>query len=91
MLQLEQDRSSRLAEIRRLEAEISALSSLDRIDRAARERLGMAPARNLQYVTVDVSAPSGPLLPRPLIEATPSSEPESAPWWRSLLRALPLN
>jgi hypothetical protein len=91
MLRLKQEKASRAAEIHRLEAEISALMSLDRIDRAARERLGMTPARNLEYVTVDIPAPSMPLLPRPLIEAPPAADQGPAAWWRSLLRALPLN
>ena len=32
-----------------------------------RERLGMVPARNIQYISVSVEAPADPLLPRPLL------------------------
>ncbi len=86
---LERERVELAAENRELEAEVAALSSLDRVERAARERLGMVQARKVDYVSVAVEAPSGPLLPRPLIEAAPVDRP-AEPWWRSLFKALPL-
>jgi hypothetical protein len=87
-LQLLEGRQNQLsAEINVLEAEIAALSSLERTERAARERLGMVPALPPSYLAVDVEAPSGPLLPRPLVELT-LAEPEPEPWWQSLLRGL---
>ena len=48
------------AEMHQLEAEVAALASLDRTERAARERLGMVPARNIQYISVSVEAPADP-------------------------------
>ena len=89
MQRLETQRTSLQAEVYDLEAEVAALSSLDRTERAARERLGMISARNIDYMSVDVEAPSGPLLPRPLViaQARPAA---GEPWWQSLFKALPL-
>lgn len=90
MQRLETQRSDLTAQIHQVEAEIAALSSLDRTERAARERLGMVPARRIEHVSVGVEAPSGPLLPRPLTNRSPAQEPKSEPWWQSLIKALPL-
>lgn len=87
---LEREKAARTAQIHQLEADVAALSSLDRIDRAARERLGMTPARIIQYVSVNTEAPSAPLLPRPLIDSSPAYKPQADPWWQALFRALPL-
>jgi cell division protein FtsL len=80
------------AEIYRTEADVAALASLDRTERIARERLGMVPAKVSNYVTVDVQAPSGALLPRPLTRTDTQNETatKSESWWKSLLKALPL-
>jgi len=87
--QLEARRSELKARVHELEAEVAALASLERTERAARERLGMVPARDQQYIAVDVPSPSVPLLPRPLLEPTPVPDEESEPWWRALLKAVP--
>jgi len=87
--QLEARRAELKAQVHDLEAEVAALASLDRTERAARERLGMVPARDLRYVAVEVPSPSGPLLPRPLLQPTAAPEARSEPWWRALLRAMP--
>ena len=50
----------------------------------------MVPARNIQYVSVSVEAPSDPLLPRPLLNNAKQVQTPSEPWWRSLYKALPL-
>lgn len=90
MQRLEQEKAQKTAGIHQLEKDVAALSSLDRIDRNARDRLGMVPARNIQYVSVNTEAPTVPLLPRPIIDSTPIPEPQSEPWWESLIKALPL-
>jgi hypothetical protein len=90
MQRLERDKAQKTAEIHQLEKDVAALSSLDRIDRNARDRLGMVPARSFQYVTVNTEAPTVPLLPRPIIDATPLPEPQSEAWWKSFIKALPL-
>jgi cell division protein FtsB len=88
MQKLERERIDSQARIHELEAEISALSSLDRTERAARERLGMVPAINITYLDVSVAAPSGPLLPRPVVD---ESEPvrDDRAWWERLLQIFP--
>jgi cell division protein FtsL len=87
---LEREKAAKTAQIHQLEKDVAALSSLDRIDRAARDRLGMTPARRFDYISVNTEAPTVPLLPRPIIDARPTVEPQSEAWWRSLLNALPL-
>ena len=87
---LEAQKTQMQAEMHTLEAEVAALASLDRTERAARDRLGMVPARNIQYVSVSVEAPADPLLPRPLLNNAKQVQTPSEPWWRSLYKALPL-
>jgi cell division protein FtsB len=89
MQKLEAERTDTLAQIHDLEAEVSALASLDRTERAARDRLGMVPAIRIEYIAVDVPAPNGPLLPRPLTDV-PTPVPDNRAWWEKLLRVLPL-
>jgi cell division protein FtsB len=90
MQRLEIERQDLRARIHALEAEVAALSSLDRTERAARERLGMVPARRVVYIEVPFAAPDAPLLPRPLVEpiATAPEAPMAFP--ERLLRSLPL-
>jgi cell division protein FtsB len=86
---LETERIDSLARIHDLEADVSALSSLDRTERAARDRLGMVPAFNITYISVDETAPEGPLLPRPVTDV-PTPVPDQRAWWERLLQAIPL-
>jgi cell division protein FtsB len=86
---LETERMDTLARIHDLEAEVSALSSLDRTERAARDRLGMVPATNITYIGVNVPAPQGFLLPRPLTVDQPPV-PDNRSWIEKLLAAVPL-
>jgi len=86
---LETQKTDLLAQQHQIESEIAALASLDRTERAARDRLGMVPAKQIQYVTVNVQAPDEPLLPRPILKSTAPTEEPSEPWWKSLWKALP--
>jgi len=86
---LEAEKTDLQAQQHQLETEVAALASLDRTERAARERLGMVPAKNIQYIAVGVQAPDDPLLPRPLLKLTPTEAPTES-WWKSLIKALPL-
>ena len=86
---LEAERIALKAEVYDLQAEVAHLTSLDRTERVAREQLGMIRARNVSYLDVEIEAPEGALLPRPLVE--PLDEGSGVePWWESLYRALPL-
>jgi cell division protein FtsL len=89
MQRLETQKADLRAQVHELEAEVAALSSLERTERAARERLGMGPARAVEFLQVGVPAPSGVLLPRPLVGPV-STETDDDPWWLPLVRMLPL-
>ena len=91
MQRLEAERADTAARVHRLEAEVAALSSLDRIERAARDQLGMVPARTTLHIQVSVPAPDGPLLPRPVIQPLPPASANGDPWWQRLVNALPLS
>jgi cell division protein FtsL len=88
MQRLEQEKVDLTAQVHALEAEVAALSSLERTERAARERLGMVPARTTDYLNVNLPAPTGVLLPRPLA-ATPTPDERPDNWWQAVVRALP--
>jgi len=86
---LETQKLDSTARVHQLEAEVAALSSLDRIERNARDRLGMVPARNIMYVPVAVPAPDDPLVPRPVL-TTPAARVARQSIWQRLLHLLPL-
>ena len=87
--QLQAHQSDLQAQVFDLEAEVAALASLDRTERIARDRLGMVPAYTQDYISVSVDAPSGPLLPRPLLDLKAPDQKDPEPWWRSVLQLLP--
>lgn len=88
MQRLDRQRADLTAQNHQLEAEVAALSSLERVERAARDRLGMIPASRIEYVSVGLEPPNQALLPRPIVGPTaPPNEPD--PWWQSLIRVLP--
>ena len=90
MQRLEQQKATLKADVHELEAEVGALSSLERVERAARERLAMVPPKTTDYVSVGVPAPEVVLLPRPIISTAAGAGPDEAvPWWQALLQALP--
>jgi cell division protein FtsL len=87
---LERERTVLAAQVHQLEADVAALSSLERTERAARERLGMVPATRIEHITVAEALPSGPLLPRPLLSPGEAQRDEREErWWQSFLKALP--
>jgi cell division protein FtsB len=88
LLRLEQERAALTAQNHQLEADIAALASLERTERAARERLGMVPAVRTEYLSVDTPAPAGPLLPRPLLGPDAPPAGSGVAWWQTLLEAL---
>jgi hypothetical protein len=91
MQRLEREQADRRARVHQLEAEVAALSSLDRVERAARERLGMVPAPKIRYLDVAIEPPAGLLLPGPFVVPEAAAAPkEGTSWWDRLLRASPL-
>lgn len=60
---LEAERTDWRARLRTLELEVAALGSLSRIESEAAARFKMAPAKDQQYIAVDVPAPEPQKIP----------------------------
>ena len=86
---LEQERQDWSAQVHSLEAEVATLTSLDRVEREARGRLGMVPAGDALYLEVDVPPPQQQLLPRRFSASEPSASEPGTSWWQALLKLLP--
>ncbi|MEX1253843.1 MAG: hypothetical protein WEE64_05825 [Dehalococcoidia bacterium] len=88
---LEQQRLERLAHVRELERDVAALQSLDRIERDATERLGLAPPQERSSVLVNVAPPPADQQLGARTSSTDELEAEEqdSSWWRDLLRVLP--
>lgn len=65
-------------ENRRLEREVTALQSLEEVERLAREDFGLVMPGEIGYVSVPVDAPGD------VIEFLPSTPEEDKPWWRAV-------
>ena len=87
---LERTRNDWQARLQELQAEVAFLGSLDRIEKEARERLGMAPPSETVYVTVDAPAPEAQLVPLRFLPPKNEQHPQEDSWWESLLDKLPL-
>lgn len=87
---LQAEQADSTARVHALEADVAALSSLDRIERQARDSLGMVSAKNITYIQVDTPPPSGPLLPRPILNTPAVATSPPGSWWQRLTRALRL-
>jgi cell division protein FtsL len=88
---LERQRDALQAEVHSLEAEVADLSSLNRIDREARERLGLMPPARTVYLKVDRPLPERQGIPtryQPAPVGDDALTPPSESWWRGVLRAL---
>jgi cell division protein FtsL len=87
---LELQRADIRAQINTTQAEVAGLASIERIDREARERLGMAPAGRSMYVTVTQPPPSSGMPARFLNQEQAVAEATiTEPWWRTVLSKLP--
>jgi cell division protein FtsB len=88
-IQASQREQARLrSEVSLLEADVARLTSQARIERRARE-IGLVPATNPIYVTVEEPGPAPAKLPA---EYLPRQAPQPQPadsWWKSLLRWRP--
>ena len=88
---LEQERQDWSAQVHSLEAEVATLTSLDRVEREARDRLGMVPAEKVLYLQVDPPPPQQQLIPRRFAASKPSVDEPGTSWWQALLKLLPFN
>jgi cell division protein FtsL len=86
---LEQERQDWSAQVHSLEAEVATLTSLDRVEREARDRLGMVPAEKVLYLQVDTSPPPQQLIPRRFSASKPGVDESGTSWWQALLKLLP--
>lgn len=87
---LERSRDDWQARLQELQAEVAFLGSLDRIEKEARERLGMAPPSETVYVIVDAPAPETQLVPLRFLPSKSEQPHQEDSWWESLLAKLPL-
>ena len=83
--QLEGVRNDWNARIQELEAEIAVLGSLDRIEKEARQRLGMVPPDDTVYLTVDQPAPEKQIVPLRFLLPKKEQSPEDESWWELIL------
>lgn len=75
-------------EIGLLEGEVASLTSLSRIERRARE-IGLSPATDPIYVTVNEAGPAPAKLPSEYLPLTEPREVTSSPWWKPFVSWLP--
>ena len=76
-------------EIRMLESNVARLTSLPRIERRAAE-IGLSPASSPYFVAVDEPGPAPAKLPAEYLPGLASETGKPEPWWRSLMKWLPL-
>jgi cell division protein FtsL len=87
---LQQERFDKQAEVHTLEAEVALLTSIDRIDKEARGRLGMVPATSTMTLEVHKQPPAQQLVPLRFITTSTTAKVESRSWWQKLLGLVPL-
>lgn len=86
---LEDERLATQAEVHQLEAEVAVLTSIDRIEREARGRLGMVPAGKTITLEVLKPPPEQKLVPLRFLSDSKAPEASSTPWWRKMFGLLP--
>jgi cell division protein FtsB len=89
---LEREREGWSTQVRKLEAEVAALTALERVEREARYRLGLVPADERIYLEVSVPPPEQQLVPRRYLEPEDKGlldVDSGSSWWRGLLGLLP--
>ena len=87
--ELEREKVDWQARVQELEASTAALSSLDRIEKEAIERLKMGyPAKTI-YITVPGQAPAEASLPPRLLGPGQETSATHEPWWERALGWLP--
>ena len=86
---LEQERLARQAH--QLEAEVAALTSMERIESEARGRLGMVAPAEVETLEVHKQPPAQQLIPQRYFPEAAESTPKAGSWQQRLLRLLPLH
>ena len=86
---LEAEKARIEAEMSIMEAEVGRLTSLERIERRAQE-IGLGPGPEPEYVSIPEAGPAPAKIPAEFLPRQPEPASEPAPWWRSLLEAIPL-
>ena len=82
---LEHSRDRLQADVRLLASQVGELTAITRLERVARERLGLTPARPTVVLEVD-QPPPGRILPsRFLPRQASETERRTLPWWQDLL------
>jgi cell division protein FtsL len=87
--ELERARDRLQAEVRLLASQVGELTALSRVERVARERLGLVPARPTVALEVEPSPPAR-LLPARFLPTRSLDLREALPWWQSLFDVLVL-
>ena len=88
---IEQQKAATRGQMSLIETDVARLTSLSRIERRATE-MGLVPAFDPIYVSVDVAGPAPAKIPAEYLPGPAVQTSETAPWWRSLLQWLaPLN
>ena len=85
---LQEERLEWDARVHQLEAEVASLASLERVEREARERLGLVPAEGRLYLEVNAPVPAQQLLPTRFAPAQPPEQSSNGSWWQDLLDLL---
>jgi len=87
---LERVRNDWEARLQELEAESASLGSLDRIEKEARDRLGMVAPTETVYIVVDQPAPETQLVPSRFLPPKKEQARHEDSWWESILGVFPL-
>ncbi len=86
---LEQQRLTLQAQVHDLEAEVAALTSIERVEREARGRMGMTPPEQVLMLEVQAKPPTHQLVPERYLTEVEEPTPDGGSWREALLRLLP--
>ncbi len=87
---LDQAKTDWQARLREIELEVASLSSLNRIEQEARERLGMVPPEETRYITVPGPAPEAWRLPSRFLPAPIEQQESGSSLWDKAFGWVPL-
>lgn len=87
---LEQEKTDWQARLREIELEVAGLSSLNRIEQEAIERLGMVPPEEIRYITVPGPAPEAWRPPSRFLPAPTEQQESGSSLWDKAFGWVPL-